>query len=178
MTVASEEGLRYVEAAEPDAEDDATTDLHIHVAGDLEALRDEFVDAFNARDLDTLVSLARDDVECPDIHGDGIAALSEEVSAIWERSPGAILTRGFLDGDPCALGWLPDEEGCWSRAALVCFAADEGLLSVVSLPDDADALDRAEGEDPAGEEQEEGSDWGEWANGEASLPRDRDRPRP
>ncbi len=178
MTVASEEGLRYVEAAEPDAEDDAATDLHIDAAGDLEALRDEFVDAFNARDLDTLVSLARDDVECPDIHGDGIAALSEEVSAIWERSPGAILTRGFLDGDPCALGWLPDEEGCWSRAALVCFAADDGLLSVVSLPDDADALDRAEGEDPVGEEQEEGSDWGEWANGEPSLPRDRDRARP
>lgn len=177
MTVASDEGLRYVEVdeAEVDGEDSQAPD---GIAGEVEALRDEFVDAFNARDLDALLSLAREDVECPDIHGDGLAALSEEVSAIWERSPGAILTRGFLDGEPCALGWLPDEEGCWSRAALVCFSADEGLLAVVSLPDDADALDRAEGEDPVGEEQEEGTDWGEWTSGEPSRPQDRDRARP
>ena len=179
MTVAPEEGLRYVEVDDPVAADDEPAAAFLSDGSvDLETLRDEFVDAFNARDLDALVALAREDVECPDIHGDGIAALSEEVSAIWERSPGAILTRGFLDDVPCALGWLPDEEGCWSRAALVSFAADDGLLSVVSLPDDTDALERAEGDDPSGEEQEEGADWGEWVNGEPSAPVDRDRPRP
>ena len=178
MTVAPEEGLRLVTDVETDLDDQSTSQALLDGATDLETLRDEFVDAFNARDLDALVGLARDDVECPDIHGDGIAALSEEVSAIWERSPGAILTRGFLDTEPCAIGWLPDEEGCWSRAALVAFAAEDGLLSVVSLPDDTDALDRAEAEDPSGEEMEEGADWGEWDSGEASQPRDRERPRP
>lgn len=178
MSVAPEEGLRLVDDADLDADDDRRTEPLADGTTDLEALRDEFVDAFNARDLDALTSLAQDDVECPDIHGDGLAALAEEVSAIWERSPSAILTRAFLEGEPCAVAWLPDEEGCWSRAALVAFAGDDGLLSVVSLPDDADALDRAEAEDPAGEEQEEGSDWGEWDSGEASQPRDRERLRP
>lgn len=145
---------------------------------DLETLRDEFVEGFNARDLDTLLSLVADEVEVPDLPGDGAAVFAEELEAIWERSPGAFLTRGFLDGAACAVAWLPDEEGCWSRAALVTFAAEDGLLSVVELPDDADGLDRAEAEDPTGEEIEEWSDWTEWESGEESRPRDRSRTRP
>ena len=178
MTVTPEEGLRVVEAADADLLDDNTSQPLSDGATDVETLRDEFVDAFNARDLDAVVGLARDDIEVPDIHGDGVAALTDEISAIWERSPAAILTRAFLDGEPCAVAWLPDEEGCWSRASLVCFSGDDGLLSVVSLPDDADALDRAEAEDPAGEEQEEGSNWTEWDSGVASDPGDRTRARP
>ena len=178
MPVAPEEGLRLDDPVDLEAEDDAAAEPLVDAKTDLESLRDEFVDAFNARDLDAAVALAADDVECPDIHGDGIEALSEELSAIWERSPAALLTRGFLDGEPCAVAWLPDEEGCWSRAALVCFDSDAGLLSVVSVPDDADGLDRAEADDPAGEEQEEGTDWGEWESGAAQEPGDRTRPRP
>ena len=179
MSVAPEEGLHLVPATDLDLDDaDQGTATRLDGVADLETLRDEFVEAFNARDLEALLSLARPDVECPDIHGDGVEALSEEVSAIWERSPSALLTRGFLDDEPCAVAWLPDEEGCWSRAALVSFAGDDGLLSVVSLPDDADALDRAEAEDPDGEEQEEGADWAEWDSGTATEPRSRERARP
>ena len=179
MSVAPEEGLHLVPATDLDLDDeDRQARPRSEGTADRETLRDEFVDAFNARDLDALISLARPDVECPDIHGDGVAALADEVGAIWERSPAALLTRGFLDDEPCAVAWLPDEEGCWSRAALVTFDDDDGLLSVVSLPDDADALDRAEAEDPSGEEQEEGVDWVEWDSGTATEPRDRERARP
>ena len=178
MAIAPEEGLHLVSDADLEVDAEQADRPLPDGASDLEALRDEFVEAFNARDLDALVSLARADVECPDIHGDGVAALSEEISAIWERSPAALLTRAFLDDEPCAVAWLPDEEGCWSRAAMVCFAGDDGLLSVVSLPDDADALDRADAEDPEGEEQQEGTDWAEWESGEATQPRNRERPRP
>ena len=178
MAVAPEEGLRLVDSVDVDSDDDATSEPLTDSATDLETLRDEFVDAFNARDLDAVLTLVHADVECPDIHGDGADALSEELSAIWERSPAAMLTRAFLDAEPCAVAWLPDEDGCWSRAALVSFAGDDGLLSVVSLPDDADALDRAEADDPVGEEQEEGADWREWDSGEAREPRDRERARP
>jgi hypothetical protein len=178
MSVAPEEGLHLVSATDIALDDEQEARPRPDGVADLETLRDEFVDAFNARDLDALIALARPDVECPDIHGDGVAALAEEVSAIWERSPAALLTRGFLDDDPCAVAWLPDEEGCWSRAALVSFVGDDGLLSVVSLPDDADALDRAEAEDPDGEEQEEGADWAEWDSGAATEPRSRERARP
>lgn len=39
---------------------------------DLEALRNAFVEAFNARDLETILELVADDVETPDIPGRGI----------------------------------------------------------------------------------------------------------
>ncbi|MPZ71748.1 MAG: hypothetical protein GEU74_00725 [Nitriliruptorales bacterium] len=178
MSVTPEEGLRLVDSTDVELDDNRPPDPLSDADADLETLRDEFVDAFNARDLDALLALASEDVECPDIHGDGVAALADEVGAIWERSPAAILTRGFLEGEPCAVGWLPDEEGCWSRAALVTFAGEQGLLSVVSVPDDVDALERADAEDPSGEEQDEGTDWSEWDSGEARAPRDRVRNRP
>ncbi|HWB71869.1 MAG TPA: hypothetical protein VG452_06605 [Egibacteraceae bacterium] len=145
---------------------------------ELEALRDEFAAAFNARDLDAILDLVAADVECPDMTGDGSSVLAEELESIWERSPAAILTRAFLDGAPVAVGWLPDEDGCWSRAALVCFDAGGGLLTLVAMPDDADALDRAEADEPTGEELEEWSDWSEWDRGEETVARPRDRHRP
>jgi hypothetical protein len=146
---------------------------------DLETLRDAFVDAFNARDLDALLALVRADVEVPDLPGrEGRAALADEMEAIWERSPAAILTRAFAGGVACAVAWLPDEDGCWSRAALVCFDVERGLLSLVTLPDDPDALERAEAEEPTGEELDEWQDWAEWDRGEETVSRPRDRLRP
>ena len=179
MTVTPEEGMHLVDDVGSVEEDDERAPRPLSDGdADLETLRDEFVDAFNARDLDTLLALARPDVDCPDIHGDGHAALAEEFSAIWERSPGALLTRGFLDDSPCAVAWLPDEDACWTRAALVLLDGGDGQIAVVSLPDDIDALERAEADDPEGEEVEEGSDWGEWESGEASNAKPRARARP
>jgi hypothetical protein len=177
----TDDDLRVVDGELADPEDDAVAGAvtdgaapHASTHADLEALRDAFVAAFNARDLDDILSLVAPDVECPDIRdGDGIATLGEEVEAIWERSPGAILTRGHLDDEPVAVGWLPDEDGCWSRAAVVCFDCDDGLLQLVALPDDADALDRTEAEEPTGEELDEWSDWAGWERGEETTPRPR-----
>jgi hypothetical protein len=177
MTVTPEDGLRLVDSIEPDEDREAPPRLE-RGSDELEALRDEFVDAFNARDLEAVLALASADIECPDIHGDGAASLAEELDAIWRRSPGAILTRAFLDGSPCGMAWLPDEDGCWARAALVCFDCADGLLSLVEIPDDVDALERAEADDPVGEELEEGTDWAEWDSGEATVARPRDRDRP
>src|SRR5699024_10609806 len=133
------------------------------VDGDAETLRDALVDAFNNRDLDGLLQVVAADVEVPDdMQGDGVAALANEIESVWLRSPGAVLTRGLLDGQPCAVGWLPDEDGDWCRAALVCmeFDQDEALLTLVSMPDDADALDRVESEEPS---QEQFDAWGDWS---------------
>jgi hypothetical protein len=177
----AEEGLRVVEedeAEDPEAveavanEDGA--ERHSHGDGDLESLRDAFVEAFNARDLEEITALVDDEIECPDIlDGDGVEVLAEELEAIWERSPGAILTRAHLDDEPVAVAWLPDEDGSWSRAALVCFDADDGLITLVELPDDADALDRAVAEEPTGDELEEWADWAEWDRGEETTPQER-----
>ncbi|HUH06577.1 MAG TPA: hypothetical protein VML96_02110 [Egibacteraceae bacterium] len=163
------------DAPPPGALDGDGSDEYRHDDGQadwsLETLRDAFVDAFNARDLDGVLGIVRVDVECPDITGgSGVEALTEELEAIWERSPAAILTRAFLDARPCAVAWLPDEDGCWSRAGLVTLAEEQGLLSVVTLPEDADALDRAEADEPTGEELDEWQDWAEWDRGEETLP--------
>ena len=176
-----EDGLRYVELGDEEdlnAESEDPAQSLVGGGDELETLRDEFVDAFNARDLDAVLSIVRDDVECPDAEGDGAPGLASQLADIWERSPGAILTRAFLDASPCAMAWLPDETGCWSAASLVMLDGEEDLLTLVTLVDDADALERAAADDPTGEELEEGSDWSEWDSGEASQPVARDRQRP
>ena len=171
-----EEGLHVVDGDDEEVEheaaaaEDGATPVVAPVDGELQTLRDAFVDGFNSRDLEALLGIVHDDVECPDISGaDGTEAFAEELQAIWERSPEAFLTRGFLDDAPVAVAWRPDEDGRWARVAMICFDADGGLLSLVAVPDDADALDRAEVDEPADVELDEWSDWSEWDRGEETI---------
>jgi hypothetical protein len=60
----------------------------------------------------------------------------------------------------------------------VCLSAADGLMDVVAVPDDMDALDRAEADEPTGEELDEWQDWAEWDRGEETVPRARNRSRP
>lgn len=175
-----EEGLSVHHETDPDDEIDVdAASLEPRVAdADLESLRDEFVDAFNARDLEAVLALVRADVECSDRGVSDARGLGDELSAIWARSPGALLTRGFLDAEPCAVAWLPDEDGCWTRAALVRLGldgtqTDRPLIDAVALPDDPDSLERAEADDPDGEELDEGAAWSEWDAGEDPAPHPR-----
>lgn len=134
---------------------------------DLESLRATFVEAFNARDLDEILAIVAADIEVPDLPGkDGRTALAEELETMWRNAPALLLTRALLDGTPCAVAWLPDEESCWSRVALVCFGHEGDRLTMLSVPDDVDAMERAEAEPPDGEELDEWSDWTEWETGE------------
>ena len=161
-----EDGMRVVSehaAQNGPADDDDDGARSRPVDGDAETLRDALVEAFNNRDLDGLLQVVADDVEVPDdMEGDGAAALANEIESVWQRSPGAVLTRGLLEGQPCAVGWLPDADGTWNRAALVCmdFDLDATLLTVVTMPEDADALDRVETEEPSDDEPDEWDDWG------------------
>ena len=135
---------------------------------DLEALRDTFVEAYNARDLEVILELVSDDVETPDLSGDGKDALAEELQAAWLLTPPAILTRAILDGVPAAVAWLPDERAVWTRVGLLTFDSDQGRLTVIAMPDDDDALQRALAEDPIGDPLDEEYDWAEWDSGEES----------
>lgn len=135
---------------------------------DLDTLRDAFVEAYNARDLEALLDLVDDDVETPDLSGDGPDALADEIRALWERSPAAVLTTATSDGSPAAVAWLPDEAARWIRAALFTFDGDAGLLTVVGLPDDGAALEEALTDGPGGDALDEEQDWAEWDRGEDS----------
>jgi len=133
---------------------------------DLESLRAAFVDAFNARNLDDLLAMVADDVEVPDIAGDdGREVLAREIEAIWSNAPALLLTRAFVDGEPCALAWLPDEGDFWARTALLCFEHEGDRITLVSMSEDADRLQRAAAEAPDIDELDEWSDWTEWETG-------------
>lgn len=132
---------------------------------DLETLRSAFVEAFNARDLDAVLDLVAADAELPDVAGDGPDALADELQAIWERSPVVVLTDARVDDAPAAVAWLPDEHACWTRVALVTFDGEDGRLTVIQLPDDAEALRTAVAEDPIGDIVDEELDWSSWNEG-------------
>jgi hypothetical protein len=187
MTAPLEDGLHVIDDVGADevdehealAAEDGVVPAEVRTDGDLERLRDAFVEGFNSRDVEVLTSLVHDEVECPDIpEADGPEALAEEVEAIWERAPEAFLTRGFLDDAPVAIAWRPDEDGRWIRVALVTFDEVDGLLTVVELPDDVDALERAEAEGPAEAQLEEWVDWAEWDRGEETITSDGAPTRP
>jgi hypothetical protein len=93
------------EGLEPDLDD-----------ADLETLRNAFVEAYNARDLDAILTLVATDAELPDVNGEGPEALAEELQAVWARSPVVVLTRALVKDVPAAVAWLPDEHGHWTRA--------------------------------------------------------------
>lgn len=135
---------------------------------DLETLRTAFVEAFNARDLDAILQIVSADVELPDVAGEGHEALADELGEIWERSPVVVLTDARVDCVPAAVAWRPDEQARWTRVALVTFDADDGLLTVVELPEDAEALRTALAEDPVGDVVNEELDWSSWDEGAPS----------
>ena len=141
---------------------------------DLESLRNAFVEAYNARDLDAILQLVSDDVETPDLNGDGPETLVEELLEIWARSPGAILTHAAVDNAPAAVMWTPDEYGRWCRSGLVTFDDDRGRLTVVEIPDDDAAMQLAMADDPTGDLLDEELDWAEWDSGEPTRDGDGD----
>jgi hypothetical protein len=134
----------------------------------LDTLRNAFVEAYNARDLDAALELVSDDVTTPDLGTDGGEALAEELQARWERSPGVVLTNATVDDTVAAVAWLPDEGGRWTRAGLITFDGDHGRLTAIEMPDDADALQRALAESPVGDALDEEQDWSVWDRGEDS----------
>lgn len=147
---------------------DATTDdEHVPDLDDagVETLRSAFVETFNARDLDALLDLVAEDAELPDTVGEGRGAIAEELGAIWERSPMVVLTDAQIDGSPAAVAWLPDEHGRWTRVALATFDSHDGLLTVVDLVDDPEALRVALADGPAGDVVDEELDWSTWDQG-------------
>lgn len=169
LVIVSEDDAFEVDDADLDPEDAEETDVEA-VDPDLESLRDEFVEVFNARDLDGLLELVADDVEVPDIAGDGVASLSEELIAIWARTPSLLLTRAFQGGRPCAVAWVLDDTAGWDRVALVCLDLDgDGLISLVEVADDPEALARAATEPPDGDDPDEGVSWTEWEAGEERV---------
>jgi hypothetical protein len=65
------------------------------------------------------------------------------------------------------MAWLPDdEEACWLRVMLFTFDDDQGLLTVVEMPEDPDDLEQSIADDPEDEPPDEEVTWPEWDRSE------------
>lgn len=74
-------------------------------------LIDEFIEFFNARDIDSLVSMLAADIEAEFVHAVGVEGAVEGIEGLFIREPLVLLTRGDADGDALAVVWHPDPTG-------------------------------------------------------------------
>lgn len=146
-----------------------TTDeilLELDPPGDAELIdcAEAFAEAYNARDLDSLLELLREDSEMPGL-GNDIDNLPEAVEDLWERRPSTVLTRGDLDGRVLAVMWELGDGSAWWRVATVHFDdCQDGTIGVVEFSDDPGILEEVSTVSPD-VDLDEGSRWEEWTDG-------------
>lgn len=132
----------------------------VHVDGEVASAIDTLADAFNARDLDTILELLRRDVEAPG-WGDG---LEDGLELIWERSPSCVLVRGTHEMTPVGVIFELGDTG-WVGAGVVHVDdVVDGRIGVLELSEDVALLETVEVDPPDGE-LEEGARWEEWDEG-------------
>lgn len=123
-----------------------------------ESVVDEFIDYFNARDLDGMASLLAEDVQAELIHVNGsAAAVIEGIEDLFLREPSVVLTRGELGSEPVAAVWHPTGDR-YVAVGLLAFAFTEGEVAAIERIELIDQLDQ---EDLLLEEPE-GSELAEW----------------
>lgn len=89
-----------------------------------ENLVDEFVECFNARDLDGLRGLLSPEVETAALSAIGIAATLDAIGDLFFREPSIVLTRAEVDNEPIAAIWQPGE-GRYVPVGYLSFALSE-----------------------------------------------------
>ncbi len=125
---------------------------------------DAFNEAFNARDLDSLLEFVTADCETPGL-GNDLDNLPEAIEDLWERRPSCLLTRGQLDNAPVGVMWELGEGGGWWRVATVHVDdCADGQLGVIEFSDDPSILEEVASPTPDGD-LDEGSRWEEWTEG-------------
>lgn len=143
-------------------------DVTVDAAG--ENAVDEFVDYFNARDVEALAELLDDDVTCDFFDLGGKEGVIEGFSDMMIRNPGLVLTRGELGQEPVAVAWTPGEEHDYRRLGLFVFTFADGPDSLVEHIEYDDAPEDSEvvlAEEPDPDDMDQGGEWREWDTGEA-----------
>ena len=87
-----------------------------------EANLDEFVDYFNARDLEAIRELLDGEVSAPFFGGNGHDSVMQGVGELVLGYPGIVVTRGELGEEPVVVAWIPGEQRVYRR-----LSADPGL---------------------------------------------------
>ena len=119
----------------------------------------EFVERFNARDVDGLEELLADDAEADLLSARGRDDLVEGLMELWERYPSLLLTRGEVDDEPVAAAWVADtEREDFDLVGVLRFEWDDGADHVARI-DLVEAPEGAVLERPDPSELPEWADW-------------------
>jgi hypothetical protein len=106
-------------------------------------LIDEFIEFFNARDLDSIESMLAADVEAEFVHSIGSVGALIGLEDLFLREPLVLLTRGDADGDALAVVWHPSETGHHTVGYLAFEFTDEdpGEITRIEYLDELNAED-------------------------------------
>ena len=135
-----------------------------------EAVLDELVDFFNARDLEGIRELLDAEVSAPFFGGTGEDVIMQGMGELVLAYPGIVSTRGELGEEPVVVAWIPGEKHDYRRMGYFRFTfgdADENGDELIEHIDYSDEIDDgtllAEQPDPA--DMAEGEDWQAWVEG-------------
>jgi hypothetical protein len=128
-----------------------------------ENVSDEFVDVFNARDIEGIAELLADDIDAEFLHVAGSRTVLEGFEGFFIRQPHVLATRGEQGTEPIVALWRPDggdEDADSTPFMAVGFLIleftehDEPLISRIEY---AEELDEVLVEEP--DDIIEGLDW-------------------
>jgi len=130
---------------------------------------DEFVDLFNARDLDGIADLVTSDVTSDLFDGAGVDSAVEGLAGLLRRYPQVIATRGEDGNQPIVALWIPDEQDRYGLMGYLELSTEEELVERISYVDTpgSDLLV----EEPDADEMDEWQDWRGWDTGEEARGR-------
>jgi hypothetical protein len=142
-----------------------------------EATLDEFVDYFNARDLEAVRELLDEDCSAPFFGGNGHESIMQGMGELVLGYPGIVATRGELGDEPVVVAWIPGEQRVYQRMGYFRFtfsdepAGDDsevvdGELRIEHI-DYSDEIDDGSllAEEPDPEDMAEWESWQEWEEG-------------
>ncbi|MDH3260622.1 MAG: hypothetical protein OEM84_06570 [Acidimicrobiia bacterium] len=137
---------------------DAATDVAVDNASD------EFVDLFNARDLDGIADLVTAEVASDLFDGTGVESAVNGIAGLMRRYPQLIATRGEDGNQPIVALWIPDEQSQYRLMGYLEMSTEEELIDRITYVDTpgTDLLV----EEPDADEMAEWQDWQDWDTGE------------
>ncbi|MBT8166238.1 MAG: hypothetical protein HKO63_01750 [Acidimicrobiia bacterium] len=143
-----------------------------------EANLDEFVDFFNARDLEAVRELLDAEVSAPFFGGNEAETVMQGIGELILAYPGIVVTRGELGDEPVVVAWIPGQQRVYRRMGYFRFTfiddgengddpgAVDGELKIEHI-DYSDEIDDGsllvEEPDPA--DMAEWESWQEWDEG-------------
>jgi hypothetical protein len=101
---------------------------------------DEFVEFFNARDLEGLAGMLAEDVDAELVHALGSVGAIEGLEELFVREPLVILTRGEVGQEPIAAVWHPSDSG-YAGVGYLVFDFDDAEPPAISRIDYVDEID-------------------------------------